>query len=319
MVEVMLNRLAEISFKIFDVYKELVDLDSNKKDDPNYKNLRKVIIDKIATLRSDEEEIYDELRKDPGLAASCLFYFNQRRGDAQRVNNSLHVIDLDKDYTVVQERIQSTLEILCIQEGIVTTYINNPFIDYLCSEMKDLDRKEVINIFVLLQKRFTTNLTLKSFKFSDDFFKDVDDKKLITNTVNRKHIRSFADRDVEKDRLKNGFDGYTMRLREEVKNEYGIDEEIMTLLHEFIALQFIKESLPILFKSRIDNSSVSILLDIQSALLYLDDDSLKTIYLAALLWKPEDELTKNTLLEAIKLTEDKKKLFNSDLDTTKDF
>ena len=43
MVEVMLNRLAEISFKIFDVYKELVDLDSNKKDDPNYKNLRKVL------------------------------------------------------------------------------------------------------------------------------------------------------------------------------------------------------------------------------------------------------------------------------------
>ena len=93
----------------------------------------------------------------------------------------------------------------------------------------------------------------------------------------------------------------------------------MTLLYEFTALQFIKESLPILFKSRIDNSSVSILLDIQSALLYLDDDSLKTIYLVALLWKPENELTKNTLLEAIKLTEDKKKLFNSDLDTTKDF
>ena len=78
-------------------------------------------------------------------------------------------------------------------------------------------------------------------------------------------------------------------------------------------------NIPILFKSRIDNSSVSILLDIQSALLYLDDDSLKTIYLVALLWKPENELTKNTLLEAIKLTEAKKKLFNSDLDTTKDF
>ena len=29
MVEVMLNRLAEISFKIFDVYKELIDLDIN--------------------------------------------------------------------------------------------------------------------------------------------------------------------------------------------------------------------------------------------------------------------------------------------------
>lgn len=54
MVEVMLNRLAEISFKIFDVYKELIDLDSKRQNDPNYKNLRKVIVDKIATLRSDE-------------------------------------------------------------------------------------------------------------------------------------------------------------------------------------------------------------------------------------------------------------------------
>ncbi len=319
MVEVMLNRLAEISFKIFDVYKELVDLDSKRQNDPNYKDLRKVIIDKIATLRSDEEEIYDELKRNPELAASCLFYVNQRRGDTQSIHNSLHVINLNKDYTVVQERIQSTLEMLCIEEGIITTYINNPFIDYLCSEMKDLDRNEVISIFVLLQKRFTTNLTVKSFKFSDDFFKDVEDKKLITRTINRKHMRSFLDRDVEKERLKNGFNGYTMKLREEVKNEYGIDEEIMTLLYEFIALQFIKKSLPVLFESGINDSSVSILLDIQSALLYLDDDSLKTIYLAALLWKSEDELMKRTLLEAIKLTEAKKKLFNSDLDTTKDF
>ena len=319
MVEVMLNRLAEISFKIFDVYKELIDLDSKRQNDPNYKNLRKVIIDKIATLRSDEEELYDELKRNPELAASCLFYVNKRKDDTQSIHNSLHVIDLNKDYTIVQERIQSTLEMLCIEEGIITTYINNPFIDYLCSEMKDLDRNEVISIFVLLQKRFTTNLTVKSFKFSDDFFKDVEDKKLITRTINRKHIRSFVDRDVEKDRLKNGFNGYTMKLREEVKNEYGIDEEIMTLLYEFIALQFIKESLPVLFESGINDSSVSILLDIQSALLYLDDDSLKTIYLAALLWKSEDELMKRTLLEAIKLTEAKKKLFNSDLDTTKDF
>ena len=319
MVEVMLNRLAEISFKIFDVYKELIDVDSKRQNDPNYKNLRKVIVDKIATLRSDEEEIYDELKRNPELAASCLFYINKRRGDTQSIHNSLHVIDLNKDYTVVQERIQSTLEMLCIEEGIITTYINNPFIDYLCSEMKDLDRNEVISIFVLLQKRFTTNLTVKSFKFSDDFFKDVEDKKLITRTINRKHMRSFLDRDVEKDRLKNGFNGYTMKLREEVKNEYGIDEEIMTLLYEFIALQFIKKSLPVLFESGINDSSVSILLDIQSALLYLDDDSLKTIYLAALLWKSEDELMKRTLLEAIKLTEAKKKLFNSDLVTTKDF
>lgn len=319
MVEVMLNRLAEISFKIFDVYKELIDLDSKRQNDPNYKNLRKVIVDKIATLRSEEEEIYDELKRNPELAASCLFYLNQRRGDTQSIHNSLHVIDLNKDYTIVQERIQSTLEMLCIEEGIITTYINNPFIDYLCSEMKDLDRNKVISIFVLLQKRFTTNLTIKSFKFSDDFFKDVEDKKLITSAINRKHIRSFVDRDVEKDRLKNDFNGYTMKLREEVKNEYGIDEEIMTLLYEFIALQFIKDSLPVLFESRINDSSVSILLDIQSALLYLDDDSLKTIYLAALLWKSEDELMKRTLLEAIKLTESKKKLFNSDLDTTKDF
>lgn len=319
MVEVMLNRLAEISFKIFDVYKELIDLDSKRQNDPNYKNLRKVIIDKIATLRSDEEELYDELKRNPELAASCLFYVNKRKDDTQSIHNSLHVIDLNKDYTIVQERIQSTLEMLCIEEGIITTYINNPFIDYLCSEMKDLDRNEVISIFVLLQKRFTTNLTVKSFKFSDDFFKDVEDKKLITRTINRKHMRSFLDRDVEKDRLKNGFNGYTMKLREEVKNEYGIDEEIMTLLYEFIALQFIKESLPVLFESGINDSSVSILLDIQSALLYLDDDSLKTIYLAALLWKSEDELMKRTLLEAIKLTEAKKKLFNSDLDTTKDF
>lgn len=319
MVEVMINRLAEISFKIFDVYKELIDLDSKRQNDPNYKNLRKVIIDKIATLRSDEEEIYDELKRNPELAASCLFYINKRRGDTQSIHNSLHVIDLNKDYTVVQERIQSTLEMLCIEEGIITTYINNSFIDYLCSEMKDLDRNEVISIFVLLQKRFTTNLTVKSFKFSDDFFKDVEDKKLITSNINRKHIRSFVDRDVEKDRLKNGFNGYTMKLREEVKNEYGIDEEIMTLLYEFIALQFIKESLPVLFKSRINDSSVSILLDIQSALLYLDDEDLKVIYLAALVWKSEDELMKRTLLEAIKLTDAKKKLFNSDLDTTKDF
>lgn len=319
MVEVMLNRLAEISFKIFDVYKELIDLDSKRQNDPNYKNLRKVIVDKIATLRSDEEEIYDEFKRKPELAASCLFYVNKRRDDTQSIHNSLHVIDLNKDYTIVQERIQSTLEMLCIEEGIITTYINNPFIDYLCSEMKDLDKNEVISIFVLLQKRFTTNLTVKSFKFSDDFFKDVEDKKLITRTINRKHMRSFLDRDVEKDRLKNGFNGYTMKLREEVKNEYGIDEEIMTLLYEFIALQFIKKSLPVLFESGINDSSVSILLDIQSALLYLDDDSLKTIYLAALLWKSEDELMKRTLLEAIKLTEAKKKLFNSDLDTTKDF
>lgn len=319
MVEVMLNRLAEISFKIFDVYKELIDVDSKRQNDPNYKNLRKVIVDKIATLRSDEDEIYDELRSNPKLAGECLFYFNKRKSEVKSVNKSIHSIDLTKDYTIVQERIQSSLEKLCVEQKVITADIDNAFINYLCSEMKDLDRNEVISIFVLLQKRFTTNLTVKSFKFSDDFFKDVEDKKLITRTINRKHIRSFLDRDVEKDRLKNGFNGYTMKLREEVKNEYGIDEEIMTLLYEFIALQFIKKSLPVLFESGINDSSVSILLDIQSALLYLDDDSLKTIYLAALLWKSEDELMKRTLLEAIKLTEAKKKLFNSDLDTTKDF
>ena len=319
MVEVMLNRLAEISFKIFDVYKELVDLDSNKKDDPNYKNLRKVIIDKIATLRSDEEDIYDELRKDPGLAASCLFYLEQRKGEGESVNDTIQVVNLNKDYTVVQERIKKALELLCIEEGIITTNIDNVFVDYLCREMKDIDKSVIIKILMLLEKRFATNLKLKSFKLTDDFFKDAEEEKLINSIVKIKHFKTFIDRSVEDDRLKNGFDGYTMKLREEVKNEYGIDEEIVGSLYKFMAFKIIRNILPFLFESRIDISSASLLLDVQSALLYLDDEALKNVYLAVLVSEPEDELTKDTLLEAIKLNDANKKLFNSDLDTTKDF
>ena len=102
----------------------------------------------------------------------------------------------------------------------------------------------------------------------------------------------------------------------EADNRKVLNESIIVL---YDGLILDSEKMGLVELKYIDNSSVSILLDIQSALLYLDDDSLKTIYLVALLWKPENELTKNTLLEAIKLTEAKKKLFNSDLDTTKDF
>lgn len=319
MVEVMLNRLAEVSFKLFNVYKGLVDLDINKKNDPNYKDLRKVLIDKIATLRSDEEEVYDELRSNPTLAGSCLFYFNQRRSAAQSVNSTVHVMDLSKEYTIVQERIQSALEMICLEKGVISTNINNDFIDFLCNGMKSFDKHEAINTFVLLQKRFTTSLTLKSFKFSDDFFEGVDQPNFLVNMINRKHFRTFIDRDAEADRLKNGFSGYTMRLKEESKNEYGIDEEIMDAFHENLALQFLKDNLLALLASDVCNSSVSLLFDVQSALLYLDDEALQMIYLATLVCDAKEDVIKQTLLAAIKQTKEKKKLFNSDLDTTKDF
>lgn len=319
MVEVMLNRLAEISFKIFDVYKELIDVDSKRQNDPNYKNLRKVIVDKIATLRSDEDEIYDELRSNPKLAGECLFYFNKRKSEVKSVNKSIHSIDLTKDYTIVQERIQSSLEKLCVEQKVITADIDNAFINYLCFKENGFDRRDAINIFILLQRKFISNLTLKSCKFSDEFFEDVDNYDLMVNMLNRKHLRAFVDRDVEKERLKKGFDGYTMKLKEESKNDYGIDEVIINDLYEFLALQFLKENIPILFKSSVSNSSVSILFDIQSALIYLDDEDLKVLYLTALVWKSEDELIKNILLAAIKQTDYKKKQFNSDLDTTKDF
>lgn len=319
MVEEMLNRLAEVSFKIYEVYQELIELDGKVHKNEDYEEKRKLIVGKLAVLRVTEDDIYEELRNNPSLSAACLYYFESRKSDVTNVNEGVQALDITKSYSIVQQRIKCQLENICMENRSVTTDLgNNPLVAYLRLKDPEMDIKEIIRMVVKLQNKFATNLTIKSCIYIDDFLEDNENEELVDRLTLRKYLRTFINRDVEEDFANNKYACYSKKLNEEYKNEFGIDEDVIKLFYGNLATKMISSSVGVLFNCDVNEASINLAFDIQGALLYLDDDDLKLLFVVLLTLDASNDLFKGMILSSIKEIDNKKKFFNKDLNKDKE-
>ncbi len=319
MVEVFLNKLAEINFQLFDVYQEFIKLDGKLKKDDDYQEKRKVIIEKIATLRASEDLYYEEFRRNPELAIKCLYYIEARQSSHSTVEGIHQSLDITKSNLAVQERIKGAIEQICLESGKLITREDNILIDVLCVRYPKVDRFEIINRLAQLKNKFVRNLTLKCFGIMDDFLQDVDNEQLRQDMIKCKHFRTFINRSVEDDCISHGFNGYTRKLKEEGKNNFDFDEELVNTIYECLAAECITSTLPNLLVSNIGQNSLVALFDLQGALLYLDEDKLSILFYKIVCSDAKNSLFARAILSAIKDNKQEKKKFNADLDIEKEF